>query len=78
MFVWMYVCRPEIVKWEKKQKNVFFMEYGMYVRPKLTFVSFFSVFLHLSLSFLLSDCFLVAWILNSFLGVQLNSANRIG
>ena len=34
-----------MVAWEKKkQKNVFFMEYGMYIRPKLTFVSFFLFF----------------------------------
>ena len=39
-----------MVAWEKKQKNVSFYGVCMYVRPKLTFVSFFMFFLHFLLS----------------------------
>ena len=47
---------------EKTEKMLLFMEYVcMYVRPKLTFVSFFLFFMHLPLIDILELKFMQAW-----------------
>ena len=48
-----------MVAWEKKQKNVSFYGVCMYVRPKLTFVSFYFCFFPNNAHF--SSFLIVAW-----------------